>query len=512
MKTGLQLWAGTQQSYEGYLEGMLKARADAGFKADFNYDSQVLSQILSVDNGVGVINIAGSLVEGSAGFGVFFGMIGYNDIRNALAAAVTDPAVQSIMLNIGSGGGMVAGCHECSQLIARVDTIKPVVTYTGSAMASAALWLGSQGQYAVASETAIVGSIGILMVHMDRSQELAQAGIKPTIIRAGSEKALATPFEALTAEAKDALQTMANDLYDIFLPQVAAGRGVAVTTADKKFGQGREFLGKAAKTAGLVDAVGTYEDAMKKAMALMKKAKTTASASRGIGATNNSNVQAQASTGTVLLADNLTNHLGTSMKTQTLSAEQLAAMAAGVELGAEKTEEEIATESAAAAAAELARVTAREADEALAAGGGTTSVAAVAPLVNEAVALLKGMLATANQDLLTARVETATAVAALAANVQANTAAATQAAAMTDIARASVRTMGLHFGTTAEAAAAMTPAEVLAEHTRLSGLFRAKFKVGGVAATSLGKPEADAKAPTMTDRELEIAIKLPRAK
>jgi hypothetical protein len=343
------------------------------------------------------------------------------------------------------------------------------------------------------------------MVHMDRSQELAQAGIKPTIIRAGSEKALATPFEALTAEAKDALQTMANDLYDIFLPQVAAGRGVAVTTADKKFGQGREFLGKAAKTAGLVDAVGTYEDAM-------KKAKTTASASRGIGATNNSNVQAQASTGTVLLADNLTNHLGTSMKTQTLSAEQLAAMAAGVELGAEKTEEEIATESAAAAAAELARVTAREADEALAAGGGTTSVAAVAPLVNEAVALLKGMLATANQDLLTARVETATAVAALAANVQANTAAATQAAAMTDIARASVRTMGLHFGTTAEAAAAMTPAEVLAEHTRLSGLFRAKFKVGGVAATSLGKPEADAKAPTMTDRELEIAIKLPRAK
>jgi len=57
-------------------------------------------------------------------------------------------------------------------------------------------------------------------------------------------------------------------------------------------------------------------------------------------------------------------------------------------------------------------------------------------------------------------------------------------AAFTEIARASVKTMGLHFGVKADAVAAMQPAEVLAEHSRLAALFKEKFKVGGVAAST----------------------------
>ena len=54
-----------------------------------------------------------------------------------------------------------------------------------------------------------------------------------------------------------------------------------------------------------------------------------------------------------------------------------------------------------------------------------------------------------------------------------------------EIARNSVKTMGIHFGTKADAVAAMSADQILAEHTRLSDLFKAKFKVGGVAATTL---------------------------
>jgi capsid assembly protease len=162
MKNGLQLWAGSELSYQAYIEGLCKAQADTAFKADKNYDTEVLGQVLNVDGGIAIINISGSLVNGSAGYGVFYGYTGYNDIRNALASAISDPSVNSILLNISSGGGEVAGCQETAQLIARVNTIKPVVTYTGSSMASAALWLGSQARHSISAQTAVTGSLGII--------------------------------------------------------------------------------------------------------------------------------------------------------------------------------------------------------------------------------------------------------------------------------------------------------------------------------------------------------------
>lgn len=517
MKTGLQLWAGSQQSYEQYLEGMLKARADAGFKADMDFEEEVLSRVLNIDSGVAVINISGSLVDGSAGFGVFFGVLGYNDIRNALAAAVADASVGSILLNVSSEGGMVSGCHETAQLIARVNTIKPVVTYTGSVMGSAAVWTGSQARHIVAGETAMVGSIGIIMVHMDRSEQLKQSGIKATIIRAGAEKCLATPFETLSDEAKAQMQGQADTLYDIFLPQVALARGVTAANGDKKFGQGKVFIGKAAMTCGLVDAIGTFEDAFAKAQSLIKTKKPVAAPVRAVfGATNVSNVQAQASTMPVLLADNLTNPTqGTEIMSikKPLSAEQLTAMAAGVVLDDEtvKTAEELAAEAAAAAAAgEASKAAALESESALASAALAPAATAAAP--SEATLMLQGMLAAANADLVTVRAESAGNVAALAAANTALVAANAALAPAVEIARNSVRTMGLHFGVTSDAAAAMSPADVLSEHARLAGLFQAKFKAGGVAATSLGKPEAVASAPTMTVREQQIAMKLPRTK
>lgn len=512
MKTGLQLWAGTPESHDAYLEGMLKAHADAGFKAELDFDEEILGRILSVQAGVGVINISGSLVNGSAGFGVYFGVMGYNDIRNALAAAVADPEVGAILLNVGSHGGAVDGVHETSQLIARVNTIKPVITYTGSAMASAALWLGSQGRFVYTAETATVGSLGVMMIHVDRTQQLAQDGVKATIVRAGIEKNLANPYEQLTEKAKAQLQEQADQLYDIFLAQVALGRGLKPAAADKLFGQGRVFLGHAAHEAKLVDAVGTYEDAFAKAQSLIKTAKAPSSSVRNIfGATNTSAVQAQASTTAGLVADNLSNPLqGNEMPPKPLSVEQLAAIAAGVDLN-EQTPEQLADAGAKDPALELAKLKVPELVPGMKPVSELGAPVAAAG-ASEAVSTLQAMLATAHSDLILARVNAAATDSALAAAKQAATDATAQAASFVNIARASIRTMGVHFGVSQEAAAAMSASEVLAEHTRLADLFKAKFKIDGVAAAVSEKPEANAGVPIMSIRDMEIARKLPRAK
>ena len=437
-----QLWLGSQESFDAYAAAEARKLADPKFSASADYSAEVMSQIYSVQQNVGVISIKGSLVEGSAGYGVFYGQTGYDDIRAALVAAVSNSDVKAILLDVSSGGGQVSGVDDTAQLISRVNNVKPVVTYTGSTMGSAALWLGASANHTVAGKTAIVGSLGVIMVHLDRSRQLADAGIKPTIIRAGTEKALATPYEPLSEKAQAGLQSQADVLYAVFLNHVASSRGVSATNGDKKFGQGRVFIGQQAVDAGLVDKLGTYEDAFMKAQALSKPKK-----SAGMKADALLCPPVSAS-----LSDNPEHTEGITTMPQPLTDEALAAMAAGVEIETEANEETAAASTAAPAAAQ-----------------------------DEALATLTAAHETALADLK-------------AQHEAALTAATAQLEKFVEIARNSVKTMGIHFGVKADAIAAMDADQILAEHTRLADLFRAKFKVGGVAATA---PEAAAKAKAL---------------
>lgn len=436
-----QLWLGSQESFDALQAAEARKLADPKFSASADYSAEVMSQIYSVQQNVGVISIKGSLVEGSAGYGVFYGQTGYDDIRAALVAAVSNSDVKAILLDVSSGGGQVSGVDDTAQLISRVNNVKPVVTYTGSTMGSAALWLGASANHTVAGKTAIVGSLGVIMVHLDRSRQLADAGIKPTIIRAGTEKALATPYEPLSEKAQAGLQSQADVLYGVFLNHVASSRGVSATNGDKKFGQGRVFVGQQAVDAGLVDKLGTYEDAFMKAQALSKPKK-----SAGMKADALLCPPVSAS-----LSDNPEHTEGTTTMPQPLTDEALAAMAAGVEIETETNEETAAA---------------------------STAAPAPAAAQDDALATLTAAHETALADLK-------------AQHEAALTTATAQLEKFVEIARNSVKTMGIHFGVKADAIAAMDADQILAEHTRLSDLFKAKFKVGGVAATT---PEVVTKA------------------
>jgi signal peptide peptidase SppA len=447
-----QLWLGSQESFDAYTAAEVRKLADPKFSAAADFSAEVMSQIYSVQQNVGVISIKGSLVDGSAGYGVFYGQTGYDDIRAALVAAVSNSDVKAILLDVSSGGGQVSGVDDTAQLIARVNKVKPVVTYTGNLMSSAALWLGASATLTVAGKTAIVGSLGVIMVHLDRSRQLADAGIKPTVIRAGTEKALATPYEPLSEKAQAGLQSQADVLYGVFLNHVASSRGVSATNGDKKFGQGRVFIGQQAVDAGLVDKLGTYEDAFTKAQALSKPKKAA-----GMKADVLLCPPAAAS-----LSDNPEHIEGTTTMPQPLTDEALAAMAAGVELETETSEE-----AAAAPAATPAATVAPAADQA------------------EALAALIAAHEAAIADLKTQHEAALTAV-------------TSRLEKFVDIARNSVKTMGIHFGVKADAVASMDADQILAEHTRLADLFKTKFKVGGVAATTPEVvPKAKASAPPM---------------
>lgn len=408
---------------------------------------------------VAAIDISGSLVSGSAGMMSYFGYTGYHDIQQQLVAAVADPAVGSILLNVDSGGGHVAGVHELAQLIARVDKIKPVVTYTGGTMGSAALWLGSSARKVFASSTAMVGSLGILQVHIDRTEQLAKEGVKATVIRAGESKALANPYEPLSEKARADLQAQADEMYGVFLGHVAEQRKLSAASAEKQFGGGKVFVGKQAEAANLADQVGGYSLAFAEATKLAgsylsKNAKVPSRQPQRINASST--------------IDSIDPKQGPQMH-EDLSPEALAALA-GVDLSGDVPDADDSSASADAEAAQAEAATAKAELEAA-----------------------KAELATAQAELASAKSSLEAAQATLATQ-------APQFDAAISIARASVRTMGLHFDVSADAVAAMSAEAVLEQHAALAEKFRAKFKVkaGGVAAASVDQQPVQVK-PALVD-------------
>lgn len=176
--------------------------------------------------------------------------------------------------------------------------------------------------------------------------------------------------------------------------------------------------------------------------------------------------------------------------TKPLTQEQLAAMAAGVDLSEVQETTQVAANSD------------QNADESAADSSVKPDNLQTANV--DALAAVQDLLKSTNENLVAAKMEAKAAQDALAASTE-------QLEKFAAIARASVKTMGLHFGVKSDAVAAMDNATVLAEHARLADLFKEKFKAGSVAA--IKEPEKNStKASFMAPALASVAMSLPGAK
>ena len=134
---------------------------------------------------VGVVNISGSLIPGEVPKLVadWFGVMGYDNIKQAVVAALSDKDVKSIQLRVGSGGGAVQGLKATADFLAEAGKMKPVYTYSDSMMASAAYWLGSTSSHVSVGDLANVGSIGTIAVQTEYTKMREAVGITDTVMR-----------------------------------------------------------------------------------------------------------------------------------------------------------------------------------------------------------------------------------------------------------------------------------------------------------------------------------------
>jgi signal peptide peptidase SppA len=210
------------------------------------------------EDGVAVIDIEGVIAGKVSSIEKSSGVTDMMDLQASIRAAMDDSDVDGILLNIDSPGGTVGRLQETADMIRAAREVKPVVAYTPELMASAAYWLGSQATAIYASPTAEVGSIGVYQAVLDVSRAYQNAGVDVELFKTGAYKGAGYPGTKLSDEVRTKLQADVDRIFAWFSEAVDVGRGVLISPIYK---QGQTMFAEEALAAGLIDAVGTYEDA-----------------------------------------------------------------------------------------------------------------------------------------------------------------------------------------------------------------------------------------------------------
>lgn len=212
---------------------------------------------------VAVIPIMGVLSHRISAAEQSSGGISTEAIGNMIDQAVADKSVGKILLQVDSPGGSVAGLPELAAKIRAAREIKKVVAVADTTAASGGYWLASQANEFYATTSGRVGSIGVIAEYVDQSAAEEKAGFKSHYITAGKYKG-ENRGGPLTEEGAKKLQADVNHYYDMFVSDVAKGRGVTEATVRNGYGEGRSIDAIKAKAEGMIDGVATMETVLKR--------------------------------------------------------------------------------------------------------------------------------------------------------------------------------------------------------------------------------------------------------
>ncbi len=171
--------------------------------------------------------------------------------------------VKGILLRIDSPGGGVAPSQEIYKAVKEAKEKKPVVVTMGSVAASGGYYVASPATLIFSNPGSITGSIGVLMVLINIEGLLEKVGVNYTALKSGKLKDAGAFYKKISPEDSIYLSEVINDVYNQFIEDVATARNIPIDSI-KKLADGRTFTGKQALKTGLIDFLGTFDDAFKK--------------------------------------------------------------------------------------------------------------------------------------------------------------------------------------------------------------------------------------------------------
>ena len=168
----------------------------------------------------------------------------------------------ALLLRIDSPGGTVGDSFEIYSALKDLQKTCKIVASYGNISASGGVFIGSAAPHVMANPGTITGSIGVILRGNNLERLLDRVGVSFKVIKSGPYKDILSFDRELTEPEQQILQDLIDSSYEQFVGVVAEGRGLE-PAAVKQFADGRIFTGEQAIKLGLVDRLGSEEDARK---------------------------------------------------------------------------------------------------------------------------------------------------------------------------------------------------------------------------------------------------------
>ncbi|RME52846.1 signal peptide peptidase SppA [Candidatus Woesearchaeota archaeon] len=217
--------------------------SDVSVEGSGNVARIKLHGVITVDDGLGTFSPDTIIAE---------------DVVSLLEKADEDASIKAVVLDINSPGGSAVASDEIGRVVRRLN--KTVVAVIREVGASGGYWIASNADFVVANRMSITGSIGVTSSYLGFGGFLRDHNVTYNRLVAGKFKDMGSPFRELTDEERALFQEKLDRIHSFFIEEVAQNRNLSLEEV-KNLATGEVYLGVEALDAGLVDALGGFEEA-----------------------------------------------------------------------------------------------------------------------------------------------------------------------------------------------------------------------------------------------------------
>ncbi len=218
---------------------------------------------------VGIVYVEGAISLGSEDVNPFGGSSGAKStsIRKALDEAAEEDNVKAVVLRVDSPGGSAVASEIILDATRRVKAKKPFVVSMGNVAGSGGYYVTCAADTVFADATTITGSIGVVGGKLATTEMWNKVGITWKEYKRGANATLLSSARVFSPEERARMQAWMDEIYGVFKGHVVASRGQRLTKPIDELAGGRVYTGQQALALGLVDKIGTLDDAVKFAAA-----------------------------------------------------------------------------------------------------------------------------------------------------------------------------------------------------------------------------------------------------
>lgn len=206
---------------------------------------------------IAVLHIDGAIMEGAASEGI----AGSETLCATLEELRKDENVKAVVLRVNSPGGSGSASEFIHREIELTKKVKPVYTSMGNYAASGGYYVACNSNHIFAENETITGSIGVFAMLPSAASLTEKLGIATEQVTTHTNSIAYSPFRSITEQQKKIFTESVEDFYKKFIGRVSEGRGISLQ-ATEAIAQGRVWTGEDAQKKGLVDTIGSLDDAI----------------------------------------------------------------------------------------------------------------------------------------------------------------------------------------------------------------------------------------------------------